>query len=102
MLHAGFAHFARAGGVQVAPTFTYLVKSRVVSNSDGRVIALGNLAGELKAAIEAAVHGAKLDLLLTREPARAFVELERDGALAMLVDIATLGAEQFVKRARGT
>ena len=102
MLPACFAHFARAGGVQVAPTFTYPVKSRVVSNSDGRVIALGNLAGELKASIEAAVHGAKLDLLLTREPARAFVELEREGALAMLVDIATLGAEQFVKRARGT
>lgn len=102
MLPACFAYFARAAGVQVAPTFTYLVKSPVVSNSDGRVIALGNLAGEQKASIEAAVHGAKLDLLLTREPARAFVELERDGALAMLVDIATLGAEQFVKRARGT
>jgi CheY-like chemotaxis protein len=40
--------------------------------------------------------------LLTREPARAFVELERDGALAVLVDMATLGAEQFCKRARGT
>jgi hypothetical protein len=66
------------------------------------VIALGNLAGELKASLEAAVRGADLELLLTREPARAFVELERDGALAMLVDIATLGAEQFCKRARGT
>ncbi|HEY3500145.1 MAG TPA: hypothetical protein VGK73_35890 [Polyangiaceae bacterium] len=70
--------------------------------SDRRVIALGNLAGELKASLEAAVRGAELELLLTREPARAFVELERDGALAMLVDMATLGAEQFCKRARGT
>jgi len=66
------------------------------------VIALGNLAGELKTALEAAVRGAGLELLLTREPARAFVELERDGALAVLVDMATLGAEQFCKRARGT
>jgi DNA-binding response OmpR family regulator len=66
------------------------------------VIALGNLAGELKTALEAAVRAAGLELLLTREPARAFVELERDGALAVLVDMATLGAEQFCKRARGT
>jgi DNA-binding response OmpR family regulator len=66
------------------------------------VIALGNLAGELKASLEAAVRGADLELLLTREPARAFVELERDGAIAVLVDMATLGAEQFCKRARGT
>jgi hypothetical protein len=71
-----------------------------VSNSDRRVIALGNLAGELKGALEAAVQGAGLELFLTREPARAFVELERDGALAALVDMATLGAEQFCKRAR--
>ncbi len=68
--------------------------------SDRRVIALGNLAGDLKAALEAAVQGAGLELFLTREPARAFVELERDGALAVLVDMATLGAEQFCKRAR--
>jgi DNA-binding response OmpR family regulator len=68
--------------------------------SDRRVIALGNLAGDLKGALEAAVQGAGLELFLTREPARAFVELERDGALAVLVDMATLGAEQFCKRAR--
>ena len=73
-----------------------------MSSSDRRVIALGNLAGELKTALESAVRGAGLELLLTREPARAFVELERDGALAVLVDMATLGAEQFCKRARGT
>jgi len=73
-----------------------------VSNADRRVIALGNLAGELKASLEAAVRAVGLELLLTREPARAFVELERDGALAVLVDMATLGAEQFCKRARGT
>jgi hypothetical protein len=71
-----------------------------VSNADRRVIALGNLAGDLKGALEAAVQGASLELFLTREPARAFVELERDGALAALVDMATLGAEQFCKRAR--
>jgi DNA-binding response OmpR family regulator len=71
-----------------------------VSPSDRRVIALGNLAGDLKGALEAAVQGAGLELFLTREPARAFVELERDGALAVLVDMATLGAEQFCKRAR--
>ena len=73
-----------------------------MSSPDRRVIALGNLAGELKAALEAAVRAADVELLLTREPARAFVELERDGALAVLVDMATLGAEQFCKRARGT
>lgn len=73
-----------------------------MSNADRRVIALGNLAGELKASLEAAVRAVGLELLLTREPARAFVELERDGALAVLVDMATLGAEQFCKRARGT
>jgi hypothetical protein len=71
-----------------------------VSNSDRRVIALGNLAGDPKGALEAAVQGAGLELFLTREPARAFVELERGGALAALVDMATLGAEQFCKRAR--
>ena len=74
----------------------------MLSNADRRVIALGNLAGELKASLEAAVRAVGLELLLTREPARAFVELERDGALAVLVDMATLGAEQFCKRARGT
>jgi len=84
---------------QVAPTFTYLLESNVVS-TDRRVIALGNLAGELKSALEGAVQGAGLELFLTREPARAFVELERGGALAVLVDMATLGAEQFCKRAR--
>ncbi|HEV8547391.1 MAG TPA: hypothetical protein VGQ57_00160, partial [Polyangiaceae bacterium] len=73
-----------------------------MSSSDRRVIALGNLAGELKTALEGAARGVGLELLLTREPARAFVELERDGALAVLVDMATLGAEQFCKRARGT
>ncbi len=52
--------------------------------------------------LDAAVRAVGLELLLTREPARAFVELERDGALAVLVDMATLGAEQFCKRARGT
>jgi hypothetical protein len=87
---------------RVAPTFAHLVKSRDVSNADRRVIALGNLAGELKTSLEAAVRAVGLELLLTREPARAFVELERDGALAVLVDMATLGAEQFCKRARGT
>jgi DNA-binding response OmpR family regulator len=66
------------------------------------VIALGNLAGELKTSLEAAARAVGVELLLTREPARAFVELERDGALAVLVDMATLGAEQFCKRARGT
>jgi hypothetical protein len=88
--------------VPVAPTFTYLVESRAVSNADRRVIALGNLAGELKTSLEAAARTVGLELLLTREPARAFIELERDGALAVLVDMATLGAEQFCKRARGT
>jgi DNA-binding response OmpR family regulator len=73
-----------------------------VSNADRRVIALGNLAGELKTSLEAAARTVGLELLLTREPARAFIELERDGALAVLVDMATLGAEQFCKRARGT
>ena len=87
---------------RVAPTFTYLVESPDVSNADRRVIALGNLAGELKTSLEAAARAAGLELLLTREPARAFIELERDGALAVLVDMATLGAEQFCKRARGT
>ena len=66
------------------------------------MIALGNLAGELKTSLEAASRAVGVELLLTREPARAFVELERDGALAVLVDMATLGAEQFCKRARGT
>jgi hypothetical protein len=73
-----------------------------VSGSNRRVIALGNLAGELKTSLEAAARAVGVELLLTREPARAFVELERDGALAVLVDMATLGAEQFCKRARGT
>ncbi len=73
-----------------------------MSSASLRVIALGNLAGELKSSLEAAVRTVGLELLLTREPARAFVELERDGALAVLVDMATLGAEQFCKRARGT
>src|SRR5687768_9197648 len=85
---------------QVAPTFTYLLECGVVSSTDRRVIALGNLQGELKSALEGAVQGAGLELFLTREPARAFVELERGGALAVLVDMATLGAEQFCKRAR--
>ena len=69
---------------------------------DRRVIALGNLVGELKSSLEEATSKSGIELVLTREPAKALVELERASAVAVLVDMATLGAEQFCKRARGT
>jgi hypothetical protein len=74
----------------------------VVSPADRRVIALGNLVGELKSSLEDATSKSGIELVLTREPAKALVELERASAVAVLVDMATLGAEQFCKRARGT
>ncbi|HEX6271848.1 MAG TPA: hypothetical protein VFZ53_02355 [Polyangiaceae bacterium] len=70
--------------------------------ADRRVIALGNLVGELKSSLEEATRSSGIELVLTREPAKALVELERASAVAVLVDMATLGAEQFCKRARGT
>jgi hypothetical protein len=73
-----------------------------VSPADRRVIALGNLVGELKTSLETATASAGVELVLTREPAKALVELERASGVAVLVDMATLGAEQFCKRARGT
>jgi DNA-binding response OmpR family regulator len=73
-----------------------------VSPADRRVIALGNLVGELKTSLESATTSAGAALVLTREPAKALIELERASAVAVLVDMATLGAEQFCKRARGT
>jgi hypothetical protein len=73
-----------------------------VSPADRRVIALGNLVGELKSSLEEATRSSGIELVLTREPAKALVELERASAVAVLVDMATLGAEQFCKRARGT
>ena len=73
-----------------------------MSPADRRVIALGNLVGELKSSLEEATKSAGVELVLTREPAKALVELERASAVAVLVDMATLGAEQFCKRARGT
>jgi hypothetical protein len=73
-----------------------------VSPADRRVIALGNLVGELKSSLEDASSRSGIQLVLTREPAKALVELERASAIAVLVDMATLGAEQFCKRARGT
>jgi CheY-like chemotaxis protein len=73
-----------------------------VSPADRRVIALGNLVGELKTSLETATASAGIELVLTREPAKALVELERASGVAVLVDMATLGAEQFCKRARGT
>jgi hypothetical protein len=74
----------------------------VVSPADRRVIALGNLVGELKTSLEEATSKSGIELVLTREPAKALVELERASGVAVLVDMATLGAEQFCKRARGT
>jgi hypothetical protein len=73
-----------------------------VSPADRRVIALGNLVGELKTSLEEATSSAGVALVLTREPAKALIELEKASAVAVLVDMATLGAEQFCKRARGT
>ena len=73
-----------------------------MSPADRRVIALGNLVGELKSSLEEATSRSGIQLVLTREPAKALVELERASAIAVLVDMATLGAEQFCKRARGT
>jgi hypothetical protein len=73
-----------------------------VSPADRRVIALGNLVGELKTSLETATASAGIELVLTREPAKALIELERASGVAVLVDMATLGAEQFCKRARGT
>lgn len=73
-----------------------------MSASDRRVIALGNLGGDLRTTLESAVAQAGLELTLTREPSHALLTLERSGAVAVLVDTATLGSEQFCKRARGS
>jgi hypothetical protein len=82
--------------------FSGVLESSPLSASDRRVIALGNLGGDLRATLEGAVAQAGLELTLTREPSHALLSLERGGAVAVLIDTATLGSEQFCKRARGS
>jgi hypothetical protein len=83
-------------------SFSGVLESSPLSASDRRVIALGNLGGDLRATLEGAVAQAGLELTLTREPSHALLSLERGGAVAVLIDTATLGSEQFCKRARGS
>ncbi len=65
-----------------------------------KVIALGSPTGEHRAAIEAAVRKAGVELSISRESSKALAEVEQSAALAVLVDMSALGAEHFCRKAR--
>lgn len=71
-----------------------------MSESPNRVVALGSPTGEHRAAIEAACRRASAELLITRDPPKALAELRNYPTLAVLVDMAVLGAENFCRKAR--
>jgi len=73
-----------------------------VTEATRKVIALGSPTGEHRAAIEAAVRKAGAELNITRESAKALVDIEQQDALAVLVDMSALGAEHFCRKARAS
>jgi DNA-binding response OmpR family regulator len=73
-----------------------------VSESPNRVVALGSPTGEHRATIEAACRRASAELVITRDPPRALAEVQSNPTLAVLVDMAALGAENFCRKARAS
>ncbi len=74
--------------------------SRSVTDAARKVIALGSPTGEHRAAIDAAVRAANAELSITRESQKALSEIEQQSTLAVLLDMAALGAEHFCRKAR--
>ncbi len=73
-----------------------------MSESPNRVVALGSPTGEHRATIEAACRRASAELVITRDPPRALAEVQNNSPLAVLVDMAALGAENFCRKARAS
>jgi DNA-binding response OmpR family regulator len=73
-----------------------------VSESPNRVVALGSPTGEHRATIEAACRRASAELVITRDPPKALAEVQNKPTLAVLVDMAALGAENFCRKARAS